>query len=175
MFTYCLNGPINKTDKNGTNPALYYVAKKLIGYVIAYILIYVLICAILYPILHNVTEKAYDGISQGKVKPKAKADSKSKAEEKQKKKKQEYFPLNPLEFNPKGLELKKRVEMGEGKNGGIYHWVLPNTNIVILEWDEDLQKGSHYHAVLPEDYNKHNDIHYEPGSPIPEPWNSLYF
>lgn len=94
----------------------------------------------------------------------------ARREARQKKNKAECFPINP-----KGLERIVRVEIGEGKNGGIIQWVLPNTNTVIFEWDEGLQKGSHYHALLPEDYNKHNDIHYEPGSPIPEPWNSLYF
>ena len=32
---------------------------------------------------------------------------------------QAYFPLNPLDFKPKGLERKIHLEPGSGKNGGI--------------------------------------------------------
>ena len=45
----------------------------------------------------------------------------------------------------------------------------------MFEWNEDFRQGSHYHALLIEWDNKHKGTHYYPGSPIPEPWNSIYF
>ena len=32
-----------------------------------------------------------------------------------------------------------------------------------------------YHALLIEWDGKHDGTHYKPGTPVPEPWNSLYF
>ena len=179
MFAYCLNNPVNRADKNGNASELFtYIAGKGLYYIAIITIVVVVIAAIMASYRNtSVYEEIYGSISYqfSKAKTRAKARAEARREARQKKKKAECFPINPLDFNPKGLELKKRVEMGEGKNGGIYHWVLPNTNIVIFEWDEDFKKGPHYHALLPEDNNEHNDIHYEPNSPIPEPWNSLYF
>ena len=79
-----------------------------------------------------------------------------------------------------------RKDVGEGKNGGIIHWIEPKTessqkDVVIFEWNEDYLYGSHYHALLAEWGNKHidsfgNEIpHYFAGEEVPEPWDSLYF
>jgi len=40
---------------------------------------------------------------------------------------QAYFPINPYDFHPKGLEMKVYVNIGSGKNGGIIKWFIPGT------------------------------------------------
>ena len=105
--------------------------------------------------------------------------STSKAEEKEKEiagptlpKTQAYFTVNPYNFQPKGLVRK----CYDGtKNGRIIEWKDPISNVKVFEWDEDFQNGEHYHALLIEWDGKHDGTHYEPGTPVPEPWNSLYF
>lgn len=67
------------------------------------------------------------------------------------------------------------VTPGTGKNGGVIKWFIPNTNIVVFEWDEDYKYGSHYHAMREELGSKHLKDHIKPGSPIAEPWRSKYF
>lgn len=105
-----------------------------------------------------------------------------KAEEKEKDitipqqpKRQEIFPVNPLTFNPKGLERKIYVQPDAGKNGGIIKWEIPGTGTAIFEWDQDYKYGSHYHVMPMEANGQHDGIHYTPGMFVPEPWNSLYF
>ncbi len=46
---------------------------------------------------------------------------------------------------------------------------------MIFEWDEELNHTSHYHALMPEWRGKHDGMHYAPGTPVPEPWNTIYF
>ena len=102
------------------------------------------------------------------------ADSKSKTITSQKKKEQKTFPINPLEFNPKGLEME--IHSGT-KNGKIITWKYPGTKDVIFEWDENPNKpdGPHYHLVLPPDGKLHDGNHYYPGDRVPEPLNSIFF
>lgn len=91
-------------------------------------------------------------------------------------KRQEIFPVNPLTFNPKGLERKIYVQPDTGKNGGIIKWEIPGTGTAIFEWDQDYKYGSHYHVMPMEANGQHDDgIYYAPGMFVPEPWNSLYF
>ena len=46
---------------------------------------------------------------------------------------------------------------------------------MIFEWNEDFEHGPHYHAILVEWDSKHKGPHYQPGTPVPEPWNTTYF
>ncbi len=77
--------------------------------------------------------------------------------------------------------MRMRVDIGEGKNGGIIQWTIPNTNTVIFEWDEDYKCGPHYHVMLPEWDNLHISNQYgykheyKAGDSVPEPWRSTYF
>lgn len=87
-------------------------------------------------------------------------------------KKKNYFPANPYSFNPKGLVMS---EYPGTKNGKIIEWRDPISNSRIFEWDEDLRHGAHYHAMLIEWDGNHMKTHYLPGSPVPEPWNTIYF
>ena len=110
---------------------------------------------------------------------KAPSTSISKAEEKEKDialptqpKAQAYFIVNPYNFHPKGLVRK---EFAGSYNGRIIEWRDPISNIKVFEWNEDFQNGEHYHALLIEWDVKHDLAHYKPGTPVPEPWNSLYF
>lgn len=82
------------------------------------------------------------------------------------------FTPNPNDFHPIGLV--KTVYPGT-KNGMIITWSDPVTNVTIFEWDEDYKYGPHYHALLPSQNSKHDQTHYQPGSPVPEPWRSTYF
>ena len=53
------------------------------------------------------------------------------------------FPANPYDFNPMGLTT---IPRSGTKNGAMLQWVMwgrPNKKVFV--WDEDLQKGSHYH------------------------------
>ena len=91
---------------------------------------------------------------------------------------QAIYPENPFDFNPNGLIRTIRVDIGNGKTGGIIQWIIPgveNKDIVIFEWDEDYKKGAHYHAMLPIDKNIHQGDHNCPGDPVAEPWNTEYF
>ena len=83
-----------------------------------------------------------------------------------------FFPEDPNDFRPRGLYLKK---YDGRKNGKIYLWVDPVTDIPIFEWNEDLAHGPHYHVMLPEWKGKHHGLHYWAGEPVPEPWSSICF
>ena len=87
-------------------------------------------------------------------------------------KRQAYFTASPYNFNPMGLIMK---EYAGSYNGRIIEWRDPVTQVKVFEWNEDLRHGSHYHAMLVEWDGVHDGIHYYPGTPVPEPWNSMYF
>lgn len=87
-------------------------------------------------------------------------------------KKQAFFTVNPYDFVPNGLVMK---EYPGTKNGRIIEWRDPVSQAKVFEWDEDLKYGSHYHAMMVEWDGDHHGIHYFPGTPVPEPWNSMYF
>ena len=88
---------------------------------------------------------------------------------------QAYFTINPYEFNPRGLIREVYVRPGTGKNGGIIKWEIPGTHTAVFEWNEDYKNGPHYHVMLIEWDNNHDGTHYLPGTPVPEPWNTMYF
>ncbi len=81
------------------------------------------------------------------------------------------FPVDPYEFNPKGLT---RVELAGTSNGRIIQWRGIN-NKVRFEWDEDLKQGSHYHITPNGNHTGIGSIHYKPLMIIPEPYRSIYF
>ena len=85
---------------------------------------------------------------------------------------QAYFPVNPYEFVPRGLVRK---EYPGSYNGRIIKWVYPLQNTPIFEWNEDFENGAHYHVLKIEWAGKHDGTHYMPDTPVPEPWNSIYF
>lgn len=75
--------------------------------------------------------------------------------------KQNLFPADPKDFNPKGLTRKDY----NTKNGQIYKW-FNDKGKAVYEWDEDLANGSHYHKIgsdgntrIP-DYN--GNTHFKP-------------
>lgn len=76
-----------------------------------------------------------------------------------------------MEFNPKGLEME--IHSGT-KNGKIITWKYPGTKDVIFEWDENPNKpdGPHYHVFL-SNSKSHDENHYYPGNPVPEPFNTI--
>lgn len=79
-----------------------------------------------------------------------------------------YFTENPYDFNPQGVV---RYQYDGNDNGMIIKWFLPNSKILIFEWDENKKydNGSHYHI------GTHDGSHYYPGEVVPEPWASAYF
>ena len=82
------------------------------------------------------------------------------------------FPANPYDFNPMGLTT---IPRSGTKNGAMLQWVMwgrPNKKVFV--WDEDLQKGSHYHIYEPISQTK-LPMHYYPGDPVPEPWATIFF
>ena len=90
--------------------------------------------------------------------------------------KQAYFPTNPYDFKPFGLERRVVVPVGGKPNGGIFIWAVPTQKYGYFEWDQDFRYGQHYHILLPIHKGKHvYNKHFRPGEAIPEPWNSLFF
>ena len=86
--------------------------------------------------------------------------------------KQAFFTANPYAFTPSGLIM---LQIPGSYNGRIIKWLDPITRVAVFEWDEDWKYGPHYHVMKPEWDNDHMGIHYLPGTPVPEPWNTLYF
>ena len=109
--------------------------------------------------------------------PSASASAKASEQEKDKAipkqpKKQAFFTVNPYDFTPKGLVMR---EFSGTYNGRIIEWRDPVSKAKIFEWNEDFRYGPHYHAMMIGWGEDHMDVHYLPGTPVPEPWNSLYF
>ena len=82
------------------------------------------------------------------------------------------FPENPDDFNPVGMQIYPYPT----PNGMIYKWGYCKQT-AIFEWDEDYKNGSHYHCMMPEWNNKHDESeesHFKAGMVMPEPWASMY-
>ena len=185
MFSYCQNNPINFMDETGQ--FLTAILSAIAGLsIVVKCCIAICIVSIALTILAqpqvrqgietgvgNFVDSVSDSISRTKNKIKTKAKEKEAEKADVKPKEQPViFTVNPLDFKPIGLEMKVR----EGSNNGqIIQWMQPGSSTVIFEWDEDLQYGSHYHALLPEWNNSHLGPHYAPGTTVPEPWRSMYF
>nr|WP_306286977.1 RHS repeat-associated core domain-containing protein [Neglectibacter timonensis] len=184
MFAYCNNDPVNYSDPSGDIA----IVDDIIAIGLFFIATVVLaaIASSVVQFVQNITGSATSGSIAGSWNSASdipKRDYAKEFEEQEKKiiasrekKSPILFPVNPMDFNPIGLERIPRVEMNQGKNGGIIHWVYPGTSVVIFEWNQDLNNTSHYHTMRPRDANHHNEgIHYLPGTPIPEPWRSMFF
>ena len=182
MFTYCGNNPVNYADSSGTFSIGFFMAAfaLAIGFVTA---VFLVVDALSRPAvrqgisdtMNSAGKAVHDAIERIKPKPKIKDDTREKDIAKSQfgnEKKREVFPMNPYDFKPNGLI---RTEYS-GKNGKIIKWQIPETKVAIFEWNEDQKYGPHYHAMLIEWDSKHVDgKHYAPGSPVPEPWNTMYF
>jgi len=89
---------------------------------------------------------------------------------------QPIFPANPPNFTPRGLTVNY---LPGSKNGAFYYW-SPGGDMkaYVFRWDENpngpVGDGSHYHIAGVVD-DKNNLVHFYPGTPVPEPWASLYF
>ena len=65
-----------------------------------------------------------------------------------------------------------RKEFPGTNNEKIIKWFYPNTRKAIFEWNEDLEYGPHYHILIDV---KHTGDHIKPDTPVPEPYNTIYF
>ena len=183
MFTYCGNNPVNRADAGGE----FFFAALSLGTMIK------IAGALLFTFAATAiltTPAVQQGISDAAVSigtSISSAFSKSKSDEKEQSKSvpkditksklnnnQAYFPVNPYEFNPKGLV---RTEYAGTKNGKIIEWRDPNLDAKIFEWNENtlFSNGPHYHTMKVEWDGKHFGTHYYAGQAVPEPWNSIYF
>ena len=61
----------------------------------------------------------------------------------------------------------------ETKNGATIKWFCGES--AIFEWNEDLRNGAHYHITPNNSHTGIGAIHYEPLSPIPEPYATIFF
>ena len=185
MFEYGFNNPVNIVDYSGKFAiTLTAVLGCVLTAFVASLVVYTVVSqpAVQQGIAHgidsvgkavsNTVNNIKQNISQ---KSKAKAQSKTIANTKPSNKNQAKFPLNPYDFKPKGLKIHTYVKPGTGKNGGVIKWELPGTGTAIFEWNEDYKYGEHYHPMLIEWDSHHDGTHYLPGTPVPEPWNSIYF
>ena len=55
----------------------------------------------------------------------------------------------------------------------IIKWFDPVSGIAVFEWNEDKEKGEHYH--IPDIFGIHLGDHIYPNTPVPEPYNTIYF
>ena len=108
MFAYCENNPTNKVDKNGTNPAaVLYAAFVVIIFGIVIVCIGEIVITAMVPALQKGAASLYDSISGSINKAKDKSKERSKSPSLDNKRKQNYFPINPYDFKPKGLVMKE--------------------------------------------------------------------
>lgn len=85
-----------------------------------------------------------------------------------------FYGAKVCKVLPQKTQNKEQADPGS-HNGRIIEWRDPVSNAKIFELDEDFRYGAHYHAMMVEWNGKHGGLHYLPGSPVPEPWNSIYF
>ena len=176
MFAYCGNNPVNRYDPSG-NAFLGIIAGaallKLFIAGAASCLVYIGFKSIVNnpPASPPITIPKFEFKFGTTEKANEKADAKDAPVSPQYKK-QEIFPADPYSFRPRGLTMK---EYQGTYNGRIIEWRDPVSNAKIFEWNEDLQYGAHYHVMQIEWDGKHSGPHYLPGTPVPEPWNSIYF
>ncbi len=172
MFAYCGNNPVNRFDPDGD--VFLGIALWKIGIAFAASLgLFVGAKSIIDnpPALPPITLPKFEFKFRNKNKAKDEEKSNDVPISPQYKK-QEFFPIDPYNFKPKGLIMK---EYSGTYNGRIIEWRDPISKAKIFEWNEDFKFGSHYHAMQIEWDGKHSGPHYFPGTPVPEPWNSIYF
>ena len=192
MFAYCNNSPVVFKDPNGedaiaititvTAAGLVVITITVAGIVIAVYELVELTCEAL-EWLWSLAEKLGAKIFCNEVicipAPLTKLPTESEEETKtnvaviesvESKKAPVLFPENPLFFNPIGLIL---VQKPGTKNGRVYYWKDPITNVAIFRWDENINRsnGPHYHILDIANYN----IHYYAKDLVPEPYATIYF
>ena len=181
MSAYCRNNPISFVDPGGKfviESIVGCLAKMFIATMIATIFAETVTATVTNPSVQQGISDAINSVSSTFSNSLDNSYSNSKdiaAPIEPPGKVQAIYPVDPMEFNPEGLERIIHVKPGKGKNGGIMRWIIPGTTTAIFEWDEDYRIGSHYHAMFPSDNNKHSGDHNPPGSAVAEPWNSIYF
>ena len=165
MFAYCGNSPANFSDETGhvaigqevLNTGLLLLLASLDGPLP--FVDFMISAYLTATFLHEVTA--------GREKEEVKSEAITVNPDR----KQAYFTESPYAFVPRGLIM---VEYPGTYNGRIIVWKAPISSITIFEWDEDFQYGSHYHILLPGS-GKHSGDHIPAGTPVPEPWNTIYF
>ena len=165
MFAYCGNSPANFSDETGhvaigqevLNTGLLLLLASLDGPLP--FVDFMISAYLTATFLHEVTA--------GREKEEVKSEAITVNPDR----KQAYFTKSPYAFVPRGLIM---VEYPGTYNGRIIVWKDPISSITIFEWDEDFQYGSHYHILLPGS-GKHSGDHIPAGTPVPEPWNTIYF
>ena len=187
LFAYCSNNPINYCDPTGTIAGEIGAA---IGLVAQVLFVVTVIAVVSYVATTPAAQRGWEGLADSIANgvsniynPVSGAFSASDSQAAEKDitlpkppKPPAVFTVDPYDFNPNGLVRHVIIPIGEGDNGGIIKWEIPGTKIAVFEWDEDYRHGAHYHAMMPDWNNKHVDnMHYSPGTPVPEPWNSTYF
>ena len=171
MFAYCGNNPANRVDKSGERYEV--IDPNAVG---SYGGGGFSIASLLFPFTWIASifggTKAEES-SKAVTVALAKTNVVSKTEEKtesivvpKKSDKQVFFPVDPNDFNPTGLD--KVVRHGS-YNGYIISWMDLKLNTEVFRWDENTQKtnGPHYHI--------YGEGHYYPGDLVPEPYASIYF
>ncbi len=189
LYAYCSNNPIKFYDPTGHSiallmtaiiPACIIACVAIIGIIgIASAMDNTAISVGIGNAIDNVSSNASVAVDNIKNKSQSKKNSKAKSntdtssiQRTKNQRPKAIFPVNPYDFSPKGLV---RLEFKGTSNGRIIKWKDPFNNAIVFEWDEDIVNGSHYHALLPQWNEKHDGVHYAPGTFVPEPWNSIYF
>ena len=183
MFAYCNNNPVSRIDVGGEiwKEVVQYIGQGIsntfsswnyafaeIGQIAIYdgpypILDVIAIASTIVLGMTAIGVGVYEGVKSFQN---DKAESKSKAEPviKNPSRRQAIFPVNPFSFAPKGLKM---VVRSGSYNGRFISWMAGR--VEIFRWDEDNRWGSHYHII------NQKGMHYWPGTPVPEPYNSIYF
>ena len=189
LYAYCSNNPVKFCDPSGQSiallmtaiiPACIIACVAIIGIIgIASAMDNTAISVGIGNVIDNISSNASVAVDNIKNKSQSKKNSKVKSNtdtssipRSKNQRPKAIFPVNPYDFSPKGLV---RLEFKGTSNGRIIKWKDPFNNAIVFEWDEDIVNGSHYHALLPQWNEKHDGVHYAPGTFVPEPWNSIYF
>ena len=189
LYAYCSNNPVKFYDPSGQSiallmtaiiPACIIACVAIIGIIgIASAMDNTAISVGIGNAIDNISSNASVAVDNIKNKSQSKKNSKAKSNtdtssipRSKNQRPKAIFPVNPYDFSPKGLV---RLEFKGTSNGRIIKWKDPFNNAIVFEWDEDIVNGSHYHALLPQWNEKHDGVHYAPGTFVPEPWNSIYF
>ena len=172
MFAYCLNSPVSKYDKAGTDPAS----------IAEYWWVFMIwLPAIDGPIpigdllyfLGGLAAIALTSIALSEPIsfsiPKAQEQEKEKDIAPAKPRLPAVFPADPMMFNPEGLV--REIKAGT-KNGLIINWMLGRE--AIFKWNENpnYPNGPHYH--IPND-PLYKGRHFYAGELVPEPYATMYF
>ena len=178
LYAYCSNDPVNYVDPNGHEIIFATIATCGIAALAACGLIWLAQDAAGEQKLAKAASGIADGVAKGIQQAKESVISLFGSDVNTDSKditvpynanNQAYFTVNPYDFNPSGLIM---TEYHGTRNGKVIKWEDPTTGKAIFEWNEDLDHGPHYHILF---NGKHTGDHILPNSPVPEPWNTIYF